>query len=195
MEFFDVLKYRKSVRKFSDEKLSQDEITVLLTAGNSAPVGSNMYKDIHLTIVQDRAVLDKLSEAAALRWQDKAKMKEIIGEMPGGGSAQPLYDPFYGAPAVIFVSHRKQNVQPGIEYANASCVALAMHLAATDLGLGSVLMWFALESMREIPALDHAGELRLPENYEPLIGLAAGHLVKPADPRELSADKITVNYL
>ena len=60
-----------------------------------------------------------------------------------------------------------------------------MHLAATDLGLGSVYMWGALESMRMIPELDHAELLQLPEDFEPLIALAVGYPVKELEVREL----------
>ena len=105
------------------------------------------------------------------------------------------YDPFYLAPTVIFVSHRKQDIQPGIEFSNVACVTFSMHMAAANLGLGSVFMWFALESMREIPALDNTAVLNLPKGFEPLLGLAVGYPDKEVSQRELSLDKISVNFL
>lgn len=195
MDYFELLSYRKSVRKFTGEQISQGDLTALLTAANGAPVGSNLYRDVHLTVVQDRGVLDKLSEAAVKRWENKARMKEIIGETTDIALSQKKIDPFYGAPTVIFVSHRKQTLQPGIEFSNVACVAYSMHLAATELGLGSVFMWGALEAMRELPELDNTPALKLPDGFEPLLGVAVGHPAAAPGARELRTDRITVNYL
>jgi len=49
--------------------------------------------------------------------------------------------------------------------------------------------------MREIPELDNTAILRLPEGFEPLIGVAVGYPAVEPGAREISADKITVNYL
>jgi Nitroreductase len=195
MDYFELLRYRRSTRKFTQEKISPENLTDILAAANSAPVGSNLYRDIHLTVVQNRNVLDKLSEAAAKRWEDKARMKKIVGDTPGVEFGPKAIDPFYGAPAVIFVSHRKQDLQPGIEFSNVACVAYSMHLAAANLGLGSVFMWGALEAMCEIPELDNTSVLNLPAGFEPLLGVAVGHPAEGLGARALKADKISVDYL
>ncbi|NBJ14542.1 MAG: nitroreductase family protein [Dehalobacter sp. 4CP] len=191
MDYFELLRYRKSTRKFTQEQISQDNLADILVAANSAPVGSNLYKDIHLTVVQSRDVLDKLSEAAAKRWEDKAKMSNT----PNVELSQKAFDPFYGTPTVIFVSHRKQDLQPGIEFSNVACITYSMHLAATSLGLGSVFMWGSLEAMREIPELDKTAVLNLPDDFEPLLGIAIGHPEQELSARDLKTDKISINYL
>ena len=195
MDYFELLRYRKSTRKFTGEQISQDNLTDILAAANRAPVGSNLYKDVYLTVVRNREVLDKLSEAAVKRWEDKITMKKIVGDTPGVELNGKTFDPFYGAPTVIFVSHRKQDLQPGIEFANVACLAYSMHLAATSLGLGSVFMWGSLEAMREIPELDNTAVLNLPDGFEPLIGVAVGHPEQELRARDLKTDRISVNYL
>lgn len=195
LDYFELLGYRKSTRTFLKEQISKSNLSDILSAANSAPVGSNLYRDVHLTVVQNRDVLDKLSEAAAKRWEDKAKMKEIVGDTPNIVLAQKEFDPFYGAPTVIFVSHRKQDLQPGIEFSNVACVTYSIHLAATNLGLGSVFIWGVLEAMREIPELDNTAVLNLPDNFEPLLGIAIGHPAKELKSRDSRADKISMNYL
>lgn len=195
MDYFELLRHRKSTRKFTEEKISKNDLSRILAAANSAPVGSNLYKDIYLTVVQNRDILDKLSEAANKRWEDKAKMKKIIGDTPDMELNLKTFDPFYSAPAVIFVSHRKQDLQPGIEFSNAACITYSMHLAAADLGLGSVFMWGVLEAMREIPELDNTAFLNLPHGFEPLLGIAVGHPSEKLSARDLKTDKISINYL
>lgn len=101
----------------------------------------------------------------------------------------------YDSLTVIFVSHRKQELQPGIEWANVASVVNEMHLTATNMGLGSVYMWGALESMRMIPELNHTELLEIPEGFEPLIALAVGYPAEELKERSLSHEMITTNYI
>jgi nitroreductase len=198
MDYLDLLKQRVSTRKFLETQITEKELSIVLLAANGAPVGSNMYKDIHLTVVQNREILNKLAQAAVKRSEDKKRMKEIAGDTDfdvNDGKTVKISDPFYGAPTVIFVSHRNQSIQPGIEYSNAACIVFSMHLATVELGLGSVFMWHALESMREIPELDNCHLLNLPGGFSVLLGIAIGQPMNELKIRELKADKIKTDYI
>ena len=198
MEFEKLIRMRQSTRKYQEKQIPQEHLEKIIDAANRAPVGSNLYQDIHLTVVQDQNVLIKLCEAAWKRFSTKQKIEEIAGDTldkSEGHSLEKHPNLFYGAPTVIFVSHRKQKLQPGIEWANVTSVVNQMHLAATDLGLGSVYMWGALESMRMIPELDHTGLLQLPEDFEPLIALAVGYPVKELEVRELKHQPFECNRI
>ena len=195
MDYLELAKIRHSVRRYTDEPVSDEDLHRIIQAANAAPVGSSRFKDVHLTVVRDRDLLDKLAEAVQARFADKETIAKIIGTVKG--EEVPTHgkqDPFYHAPVVIFVSHRKQDLQPGIEWANAACVTYAMHLEATSLGLGSCFMWGALEAARVIPEHDNTALLELPEDFEPLIGLAIGHAAVEMADRELTEDKLTINY-
>jgi nitroreductase len=198
MDYLELLRHRVSIRKFLGDQITEDELSAILSAANGAPIGSNMHRDIHLTVVQNREILDKLAQAAVKRSENKKRMREIAGDtVLAGDNEKPAgsVNPFYGAPTVIFVSHRNQTIQPGIEYCNVACVVLSMHLAATELGLGSVFMWHALESMRELPELDNSYLLNLPEGFSPLLGIAIGRPLKPPVARALRIDKIKTDYI
>ena len=195
MEFEKVMENRRSVRAFRPDALTEAQISGLLRAACLAPVGSAMYRDLHLTVVRDQEKLLKLCEAAWKRFSSVEVVREIAGEAdtdPEAGTRKPNL--FYGAPVVFFLSHRRQTLQPGIEWANVTAVAQQMHLAAVDMGLGSCFMWGALESMRMFPELDHTALLELPESFEPLLGLAVGY---PADEpkKERPRREIGVNYV
>lgn len=194
MELFELLSQRHSVRKFEDRPVPGELIDKILLAANTAPVGSNLYKDVHLTVVQDRAVLHKIAEAARYRMKDRATMKAIT-ESIRNHPQQKEMDPFYGAPVVIFVSHRRQDLQPGIQYCNVTSIVQTMHLAAAELGLGSVYMWGSLEAMRIYPQFDNTGLLELPADFEPLLGIAIGYAAQERPPRTPDPNKIGVNYI
>ena len=196
MEFEEVLRSRQSTRKYLPKQISDEQLQTLLETANRAPVGSKLYKDIHLTVVQNQEILLKLCEAAWERFSSRQKVEEIAGETLDKTQTKEIrINLFYDAPTVIFVSHRRQTLQPGIEWANATSVVNEMHLAATDMGLGSVYMWGALESMRMIPELDHTELLELPEGFEPLIALAVGYPAEELRERPVSHEMITTNYI
>lgn len=195
MSFLQLLEQRRSIRKFKPEQIPKEYLDKILLAACGAPIGSNLYRDIHLTVVQDPAVLDKLAEAARYRLKDRATIQKIVASIPKHEGLSDDNYPFYHAPTVIFISHRKQTLQPGIEYSNVAGVAFAMHMEAVDLGLGSVYMWGSLEAMRIYPQYDNTGVLNLLEGFEPLLGVAIGYPEKEVEPRTLDPEKIGVNYL
>lgn len=195
MDYLELLAERRSCRAFSSQQVTDEQVRKLLLAANGAPVGSNLYRDLHLTVVRNADVLKKLSEASIQRWKDKETMKKIVSSLPSRGAGHETSGPFYGASTVIFVSHRKQDLQPGIEYSNVACAVLSMQIEAVQLGLSSVFIWGALEAMRVLPEYDHTDLLELPEGFEPLLGLAVGYALRTPDKREIMEDKISRNYI
>ena len=196
IDYLELAKTRSSCRKYTDEPVSDEDIHKIILAANAAPVGSSRFDDIHLTVVKDRKVLDALAEAVQERFKDKKTIAKIIGEVNGPEvPTKGKDDPFYHAPVVIFISHRKQDLQPRIEWANVSAVAYSMHLEATSLGLGSVFMWGALEAARVLPAFDRTDLLELPEDFQPLLGLAVGHRAIDPAIKELTDNKIGMNEI
>ena len=196
MEFDQVLSIRQSTRKYLEKQIESEQIAAIIAAANRSPVGSNLYKDIHITVVQDQNKLLYLCEAAWKRFSSKDKVKEIAGDtVTEERASDKTPNLFYGAPTVFFISHRKQDLQDGIEWANVTTVTNQMHLAATNLGLGSVYMWGALESMRLFPELDHTDVLELPDGFEPLIALAVGYPEKGLGNNPKQHTPISVNFI
>ena len=198
MDFFELMQKRTSSRKFTGEALTEEEINQILKAGALAPVGSNRYGNVHLTVVTDKALLKKLAEASQIRRSNTKEMAAIINNVSNADEILEQansYDPFYDAAAVIFVSHRKQDLEPNIQWCDVTSVTMAMHLATIEMGLGSCYMWFALDSMRRIPELDHTDLLQLPEDFEPLLGLAVGHIEEPLQERDIDPMRIGRTFL
>jgi len=196
MEFDKVLALRRSTRQFLPEQISSESLEAILRAASYAPIGSNKNRDIHITVVEDKEILAELALASGARMADAKVQADLRGDIdPSAIPEQTVRLPFYGAPAVIFVSHRKQSLQPGIEYSNVAMVAFAMHLKATELGLGSVFVWGILESMRLNPDLDRTSLLKLPEGFSPLFGLMVGQPASPLKEREATEGKFAIDYL
>lgn len=162
METLKAMAMRKSTRAYEPEQITDEALDTVLSAGCLAPVGMGRYDSIHLTVIQKRVFLDKISEASKIN----APRKD-------------MGDPFYGAPTAIFISAKKDENMPGAttEMANAACIIENMHLAATDLGLGSVYLMGVVGMTAGNTELHR--EMGVPNGYTPVSALALGYPVEP----------------
>lgn len=80
VEFEKVLQLRQSARKYLPKQISDEQLQTLLEAANRVPVGSKLYKDIHITVVQKQEILLKLCEAAWERFSRRQKLEKIAGD-------------------------------------------------------------------------------------------------------------------
>ena len=115
MELFEALKGRRSVRGFKDEQIKDEELNVILEAGEYAANGMGKQSPI-MIVVQDKETIAQLSKMNA----------KIMGN--------ENIDPFYGAPTVVIVLADK-NVPTCVE--DGSLVIGNLMNAAYGVGVGS----------------------------------------------------------
>lgn len=111
MTLLDTMLSRRSIRNYTGEPLSKEDLDKILQAGLSSPSGKGLYP-WELIVVQDRKMLDKLSHC---RVGASAMLKSA-------------------AAAIVVVSDEKV-ADTWVE--DGSIVMSNMHLMAHALGLGS----------------------------------------------------------
>ena len=156
MNTLDAIARRKSVRSYKPDPVPEDALEAILRAGMAAPVAMGAYDSLCLTVIQDPELLNEIGNAAT--------------EMASQKLGRPVNKNF-GAPVMIVVSSRKSMI-PGLEYANAAAVLENMAIAATDLGLGSVVWGGAAAVLAQDPRL--LGQLGLPEAFAPVLAISLG---------------------
>jgi nitroreductase len=109
------LKNRRSIRAYTAEQISDEELDAILEAGTYAPSGRGSQSAV-MVVVQNKALISKLEKLNA------AVLKN------------PSAKPFYGAPTVVNVLMDKTQATP---LQDASLVAGNLMNAAAALGLGS----------------------------------------------------------
>lgn len=174
METLQAMELRRSTRAYQSEQISGDLLEKVVHAGQIAPIAMGEYDKLHITVVQNAALLEKMTAAAA----------QAFGN--------PNMKPFYGAPTVIIVSGTERKT-PHLEYADTACIIENMHVAATDLGLGSVYLWAFIGPVKADPELVKA--LELPEGFTPLSALAVGYPAQPLTQRAGERKTVSVNSL
>lgn len=153
---------RKSVRRFTEKQLSDEEIITIVEAGIQAPSGHNA-QSAYYTIVQDRDLIDKMNHMA------KAEMQKSEVDWIKKFGASERYHLLHNAPTVIIVSAKDDAYSP-VE--DSSAAIQNMLLAATSLGIGSV--WIGL--IKFFLHLDEAREmLNIKEGYTPLFAVCFGY--------------------
>ncbi len=114
----EVLKGRRSIRKYKEEQIKDEELKKVLEAGIYAPTAMGMQSPL-IVAVQNK--------------EDVALINEISSRY-GGRPGMPAY---YGAPTIIIVFYTElaRNDYLGVLDASAACTNMLN--AAYALGLGS----------------------------------------------------------
>ena len=153
-DYLDLLSARYSVRKFTDEQLTDDELNALLSAARLSPTAKN-YQPFRLCVVQDAEGLAKVDEATRCR---------------------------YGAPTVIIGAYDKKVSAKGLGFESGdfgdidtTIVLTNMANAATAAGLGSC--WVGAYDAQVIRK-----NFNVPENYVLVDLLMVGHPAATAEP-------------
>ena len=145
MELFEVINKRFSNRKFLERQINNEDLNKILKAGMQAPVGRGRYEDMHITVIQDKNLLDEINKLA-----DRSV--------------------FYNAPTLIIISAKDDG--HGLDRENSACVAMNMLLAATDLGLGSIYLNLVISLIKDSDVLN---KLNLPLGFVPIVGVGLGY--------------------
>ncbi|MCS7314309.1 MAG: nitroreductase family protein [Bryobacterales bacterium] len=168
MEFFDLIRARRSVRAYAPRPVEEDKVQQILTAANLAPSAGNLQA-YEIYLVRDRQVRVELARASLDQW--------FVSEAPV---------------ALVFCAHPERSASKygrrgarlyALQDATIACT-FAM-LAATELGLASV--W--------VGAFDDEGvrrAIRAPEGHQPVAILPIGYPAEhPAPaPRRSLADLV-----
>ena len=157
MHTLEAISKRKSTRSYKPEQIPEDALQTILKAGCAAPIAMARYDSLHITVVQKQELLDRINATTA----------EMIAQTLG---VRKNVD--FGAKTLILVSSTPVH-RPGAEYTNVGIVVENMVLAATDLGIDSVILGGAPGAVAQDAELMKA--LEIPEGFTPLLGAFFGY--------------------
>ena len=100
METLKTMLIRHSCRDYTDAQITEEQLQTILKAAVSAPIGRAFYENMHLTVIQDPAFLDKWTK----------EFREAAGD--------PNANPLYGGKTFVLVSSKADTGD--IAFANAA---------------------------------------------------------------------------
>lgn len=168
-DFHELMRHRRSIRKYTGEPIDPDQVRLILEAGLMAPAGKRR-NPWHFVVVDDPEVLKALSRVRAM------------------GVSQI-------ADAALAIAVVADPAESDTWIEDLSIASIQMQLQCADLGLGSV--WCQMR-MREdadgVPAPYAVRQLLgIPEQYEVLNILSIGHIGeerRPYDTDKLQWEKV-----
>lgn len=176
METMQTIYSRKSVRTYTGEKISENDLRTIIKAANSAPVGMGKYENVHLTIIENPEILRAIEESTAKTF------------------GQPDMHPLYGASVFILVSSKPMLEKiSNVDYSNAAIIVHNMALAAVELGLGNCGIWSAAMGLNADQ--DLLKKINLPQGFLPCCGIIIGGTTEQYSVRDIPENRIAVNYL
>jgi nitroreductase len=172
MDFMEISKKRRTVRKFSQTPVEEEKLNKILEAGRWSPTAVNGQPQ-RILVLNTRENLDKVRQFCSFGY-DK-KYVDLAKECDD--KEHDKINLYYGAPLVLFICYDKTacwtHPQSGKSSGatDATIVATHMMLEAASLDLGSVwISYFDEEKAREL--------LQIPKNWQSVCMLYIGY---PAD--------------
>ena len=147
------LKTRRSIRKFKDEQISDEDLKTILETGTYAPTARGGQSPL-IVVIQNPDTIKELSE-----WNRSFFPVEVPGDM----------DPFYGAKTLLIVL--ADGTAPTF-VEDGSSVLCELVNAAHAVGVGSCWIHRARDEFASEKGKELLKEWGIPEKYE-----GVGHVV------------------
>ncbi len=151
MDALDAIFSRKSIRNYTDQPISDEDLRTILEAGMSGPTCA-MTRDWSFIVIRDKELLNKVADG-------------------NGPPAAPLRGAAVG---ILICGDLSRSFKPAPDYwiIDGAIAGQNMILAATALGIGSV--W--LGTYPEMDRVENQAKLfALPETIRPHSVIAFGH--------------------
>ncbi len=171
MNTMETIFSRKSIRSYTGEKITEDELQTILKAAYAAPVGRAEYDSLTMTVISNPELLKKI-DAAGAKFFNK-----------------PDFNPLYNTPMLIVVSSKLSGTpMDNIAYSNAATIVQNMALTAAELGVGACHIWGAIMAIANVPKI--IKELNLLDGYSPCCAIALGKTDEKYETREIDMGRI-----
>ena len=162
MELLDLMKYRRSIRKYQDRQIPREALETIIEAGTYAPNAGGGQRSIIIGI-RNAELAEKIGRLNVDRF-DRSRLSGgcVSAEQPSIIDDPTMKSGFYGAPAVCVVFAMKNFLY---SIPDAFCCAENMVLMAAELGISSCIIARGEETFDNETGKALLKEWNIPENY------------------------------
>ena len=162
MELLELMKHRRSIRKYQQRQVELADLQKVMEAGAYAPNAGGGQRSILLAI-RNPALVETVGQLNLRRF-DRTRLagSYVSREQPSNIDDPSIKSGFYGAPTVVAVFSQK-NFLYGVP--DAFCCAENMVLEATALGLASCIVARGEETFDNDEGRALLQAWGIPENY------------------------------
>jgi nitroreductase len=102
MDAIECLKTRRSIRRFKNERVKEEDLRVMIDCARFAPSGTNM-QNWHFIIIRNKDVMQKMKQAVECKIQEILDREEFSSARDKIAQLARFFTFFSGAPVVIAV--------------------------------------------------------------------------------------------
>ena len=173
MELLELMKHRRSIRKYTAEQITREEMEKILEAGASAPNAGGAQRSM-IVGVRDAKLTRLIGKLNFLPFDRSSLIGgHVSDEQPSVIDDPNIRDGFYGAPAVVALFGQRDFL---FSVADAFCSAENIVLMATELGLASCIVSRAEETFVTEEGQKLLKAWDVPENYLCRAFVTLGHI-------------------
>lgn len=169
----DLIKARHSIRKYTSQQISREDLERILEAGNYAPNAGGGQRSM-LVGIRNRELTAKIGRMNLAKF-DRTHLagSYVSKEQPSVIDDPTMKDGFYGAPAVAVIFGQNNFA---FRVADAFCCAENMVLQATELGIASCIISRGEETFANEEGQTLLREWEIPANYSAVCFVILGYL-------------------
>lgn len=162
MEFFDLIKVRRSIRKYQNRQIERKDLEKIIEAGLFAPNAGGGQRTM-IVAIHNEKLCETIGKLNAAKF-DRSKLAGtyVSKEQPSLIDNPAIKNGFYGAPTVCTVFAPKNFLY---SIPDAFCCAENMVLMATELGISSCIVARGEETFDNEIGAAMLREWGVPENY------------------------------
>ena len=175
MNTLEAIAKRKSTRSYTSTSVPEEALNAVLQAGFAAPVAMARYDSLHITVIQSEEIIRRINDMTAEMFAKRMGVKKNTD---------------FGARTLLLVSTNAEGLPPEMAYANVGIVVENMVLAATDLGISTVILGGAPRMIAEDEAL--MKDLGIPAGFKPILGACLGYATsdEPAKEHSIAVNRV-----
>lgn len=173
MQLLELMKNRRSIRRYQARQITREELETVLSAGMYAPNAGGGQRSM-LVGVHNAALTEKIGRMNLAGFDRSRLMGSYVSkEQPSIIDDPSLKSGFYGAPSVCIVFAQKDFLY---SIPDAFCCAENMVLMAAGLGLSSCIVARGEETFASQEGAALLREWGVPENYVARCFVLLGYL-------------------
>lgn len=162
MELLELIKYRRSIRKYQNRQIDRDTLQKIIEAGLYAPNAGGGQRTF-ICAIHDKDLCEKIGKLNLARF-DRSR---LAGSYVSKNQPSIIDDPaiksgFYGAPTVCAIFAPKKFLY---SIPDAFCCAENMVLEAAELGISSCIIARGEETFDNEIGSRFLEEWEIPQNY------------------------------
>lgn len=137
MDILDVMKERRSIRKYQDKQISREALDKIIEAGLYAPNAGGGQR-ARIVAVHNKELAEKIGRLNLARF-DRSRLAggHVSSEQPSNIDDPTIKNGFYGAPTVCVIFGAKNFLY---SIPDAFCCTENMTLEAANLGVASCII-------------------------------------------------------